>query len=75
MKPSGDVGRPYPSQSRSDDADRVTCSVGSCTVASESSSNFSADPFDDVNSYANETKSISWQNKEQGERAENRACC
>lgn len=65
MKPSGDVGRPYPSQSRSDDADRVTCSVGSCTVANESSSNFSADPFDDVNSYANETESISWQNKEQ----------
>ncbi|XP_056162146.1 uncharacterized protein LOC115693166 isoform X3 [Syzygium oleosum] len=73
MKPSGDVGRPYPSQSRSD-ADGETCSVGSCTVASESSSNFSADPFDDVNSYANETESISWQNKEQGERAENRAC-
>ncbi|XP_056162143.1 uncharacterized protein LOC115693166 isoform X1 [Syzygium oleosum] len=64
MKPSGDVGRPYPSQSRSD-ADGETCSVGSCTVASESSSNFSADPFDDVNSYANETESISWQNKEQ----------
>ncbi|XP_039163861.1 uncharacterized protein LOC104438501 isoform X5 [Eucalyptus grandis] len=65
MKPSGDVGCPYPLQSRSDDADRVTCSVGSCTVASESSSNFSADPFDDVNSYANEMELTRWQNKEQ----------
>ncbi|KAF8042772.1 hypothetical protein BT93_A1181 [Corymbia citriodora subsp. variegata] len=74
MKPSGDVGRPYPLQSRSDDAGCVTCSVGSCTVASESSSNFSADPFDDVNSYANEMESIRWHNKEQGKRAENRVC-
>ncbi|XP_048134124.1 uncharacterized protein LOC115756970 isoform X2 [Rhodamnia argentea] len=63
MKP--DVDRPYPLQSRSDDADRVTCSVGSCTVASKSSSDFSADPFDDVNSYANEMASLGWQNKEQ----------
>lgn len=60
-----DVGHPYPLRTKSDDADRVTCSVGSCTVASESSSNFSADPFDDVNSYANEMGSLGRWNKEQ----------